>query len=147
VIGDAEISHTQRYFSSLQIETRRVFPNGPLHHIMALNPLDFPNAERLHQRGLMLPLYPMLNKAAVEKLRRRFADFISHITQRVANRMPVFRNWFVLCLCLMWKTVHNSSQRRDIVPKKSIAIADFFDFVFTFRYVYRKVLLILRRGS
>jgi hypothetical protein len=40
--------------------------------------------------------------------------------------MPVFRNWFVLCLCLMWKTVHNSSQRRDIVPKKSIAIADFF---------------------
>lgn len=75
VIGDAEISHTQRYFSSLQIETRRVFPNGPLHHIMALNPLDFPNAERLHQRGLMLPLYPMLNKAAVEKITAAIRGF------------------------------------------------------------------------
>ena len=75
VIGDADIAHIQRYFSSLQIETRRVFPNGPLHHIMALNPLDFPNAERLHQRGLMLPLYPMLNKAAVEKITAAIRGF------------------------------------------------------------------------
>jgi dTDP-4-amino-4,6-dideoxygalactose transaminase len=75
VIGEAEISHMQRYFSSLQIETRRVFPNGPLHHIMGLNPLDFPNGERIYQRGLLLPLYPMLNKAAVEKITAAIRGF------------------------------------------------------------------------
>lgn len=75
VIADAEIAHTQRYFSSLQIETRRVFPNGPLHHIMGLNPLDYPNAEKIYQRGLLLPLYPMLNKAAVEKITAAIRGF------------------------------------------------------------------------
>lgn len=75
VIGEADIEHMQRYFSSLQIETRRVFPNGPLHQVMGLNPLDFPNAERLHQRGVLLPLYPMLNKAAVEKITAAIRGF------------------------------------------------------------------------
>lgn len=75
VVGEADITHMQRYFSSLQIETRRVFPNGPLHHIMGLNALDYPNAERLFQRGLLLPLYPMLNKAAVEKITAAIRGF------------------------------------------------------------------------
>jgi perosamine synthetase len=75
VICEADIEHIQRYFSSLQIETRRVFPNGPLHHIMGLSPMDFPNAERLFQRGLLLPLYPMLNKAAVEKITAAIRGF------------------------------------------------------------------------
>lgn len=75
VIGDADAEKMQRYFSSLQIETRRIFPNGPLHHIMGLNPLDFPNAERLYQRGLLLPLYPMLNKNAVEKITAAIRGF------------------------------------------------------------------------
>ncbi len=75
VIADADVTHTQRYFASLQIETRRVFPNGPLHHIMGLKALDFPNAEKLFQRGLLLPLYPMLNKAAVEKITAAIRGF------------------------------------------------------------------------
>lgn len=75
VIGETEIAHIQRYFSSLQIETRRVFPNGPLHHIMGLNPLEYPNAEKIFQRGLLLPLYPMLNKAAVEKITAAIRGF------------------------------------------------------------------------
>lgn len=75
VIGEANIEHMQRYFSSLQIETRRVFPNGPLHQVMGLNPLDFPNTERLYQRGVLLPLYPMLNKAAVEKITAAIRGF------------------------------------------------------------------------
>jgi dTDP-4-amino-4,6-dideoxygalactose transaminase len=75
VVSETDITHMQRYFSSLQIETRRLFPNGPLHHIMGLNPLDFPNAERLFQRGLVLPLYPMLNKAAVEKITAAIRGF------------------------------------------------------------------------
>jgi perosamine synthetase len=74
-IGDTDIVHMQRYFSSLQIETRRVFPNGPLHQVMGLNALDFPNAERLYQRGVLLPLYPMLNKAAVEKITAAIRGF------------------------------------------------------------------------
>lgn len=75
VIAEADIAHIQRYFSSLQIETRRVFPNGPLHQVMGLNPLDFPNTERLYQRGVLLPLYPMLNKAAVEKITAAIRGF------------------------------------------------------------------------
>jgi len=75
VVSETDITHMQRYFSSLQIETRRLFPNGPLHHIMGLNPLDYPNAERLFQRGLVLPLYPMLNKAAVEKITAAIRGF------------------------------------------------------------------------
>jgi len=75
VVGETDIEHMQRYFSSLQIETRRVFLNGPLHHAMGLNPLEFPNAERLFQRGLLLPLYPMLNKAAVEKITASIRGF------------------------------------------------------------------------
>lgn len=75
VVGETDIEHMQRYFSSLQIETRRIFPNGPLHHIMGLNPLDYPNAERLFQRGVVLPLYPMLNKAAVEKITAAIRGF------------------------------------------------------------------------
>lgn len=75
VVADADVAHTQRYFSSLQIETRRIFPNGPLHHLMALNPLDFPNGEKLYQRGVLLPLYPMLNKAAVEKITAAIRGF------------------------------------------------------------------------
>lgn len=75
VIGETEIAHIQRYFASLQIETRRVFPNGPLHHIMGRNPLEYPNAEKIYQRGLLLPLYPMLNKAAVEKITAAIRGF------------------------------------------------------------------------
>lgn len=75
VVSDTEIEHIQRYFSSLQIETRRVFPNGPLHQIMGLSPMEYPNAERLFQRGLVLPLYPMLNKAAVEKITAAIRGF------------------------------------------------------------------------
>jgi perosamine synthetase len=75
VISETNIEHMQRYFSSLQIETRRVFPNGPLHQVMGLNPLDYPNAERLFQRGVLLPLYPMLNKASVEKITAAIRGF------------------------------------------------------------------------
>lgn len=75
VVSEADITHMQRYFSSLQIETRRIFPNGPLHHIMGLNSLDYPNAERLFQRGVLLPLYPMLNKPAVEKITAAIRGF------------------------------------------------------------------------
>lgn len=75
VIAETDIEHTQRYFASLHIETRRIFPNGPLHQIMGLNTLDFPNAERLYQRSLLLPLYPMLNKPSVEKITAAIRGF------------------------------------------------------------------------
>jgi len=75
VIAEADVEHTQRYFSSLQIETRRIFTNGPLHHLMGLNALDFPNGEKLYQRGVLLPLYPMLNKPAVEKITAAIRGF------------------------------------------------------------------------
>ncbi|HRP68320.1 MAG TPA: DegT/DnrJ/EryC1/StrS aminotransferase family protein [Turneriella sp.] len=75
IVSETDLAHTQSYFASLHIETRRIFPNGPLHQIMGLNVLNFPNAERLYQRGVMLPLYPMLNKPSVEKITAAIRGF------------------------------------------------------------------------
>ncbi|MCX7633366.1 MAG: DegT/DnrJ/EryC1/StrS aminotransferase family protein [Turneriella sp.] len=75
VLAESTLDHLQRYFASLQIETRRVFAQGPLHHLMGLAATSFPNAERLYQRGLLLPIYPMLNKAAVDKITNAIRSF------------------------------------------------------------------------
>ncbi|MCB1147866.1 MAG: DegT/DnrJ/EryC1/StrS family aminotransferase [Leptospiraceae bacterium] len=68
LVTEQNIEHTQRYFSSLGIETRRVMPMGPLHSAMALPGSAYQNAEKLYQRGVLLPLYPNLTRSNVERI-------------------------------------------------------------------------------
>ncbi|MCS6985671.1 MAG: DegT/DnrJ/EryC1/StrS aminotransferase family protein [Leptospiraceae bacterium] len=75
VFFECAVDQAQRYFQSLAIETRRVFPLGPLHHLLGLPPSSFPNTERLYQRGLLLPLYPYLTKVQVEQIASAIRQF------------------------------------------------------------------------
>lgn len=68
VIADKEIDHTERYFRSLNIETRRTMKLGPLHQMLGLPASDYPNAQKLYDRGLLLPIYPYLTKNNVDRI-------------------------------------------------------------------------------
>jgi len=75
VIADTPLEHTQRYFASLQIEIKRVFSAGPAYQLLGSSALNFPNAEKLYQKAVALPLYPLLNKASVEKVMMAIKGF------------------------------------------------------------------------
>ena len=60
-------AEVKRYFRSLQIGISRI-TETPLHHLLALPPLQFPNTERLFRRSFCLPLYPSLNAGNVERI-------------------------------------------------------------------------------
>jgi len=68
VISQKPLEHIQKYFNSLQIDTARTIPFGPLHDNLGLNPLDFPNTVRLFERGLMLPVYAGLGRLSIERI-------------------------------------------------------------------------------
>ncbi len=68
IIMETPIEHGMSYFKSLRIEVRRTSQFGPLHNLMGLPATDFPNAERVYQRGLLIPLYPYLTKMNVERI-------------------------------------------------------------------------------
>ena len=57
----------QRYFASLQISTKRPI-DEPLHSILELDPKEFPNSERLWNRGHQIPLYPNLTSDNVKRI-------------------------------------------------------------------------------
>ncbi|HMV42736.1 MAG TPA: DegT/DnrJ/EryC1/StrS aminotransferase family protein [Leptospiraceae bacterium] len=57
----------ERYFKSLQIGTERTI-SLPLHRILSASNSDFPNAERLYQRGHCIPIYPNLTKDNVNRI-------------------------------------------------------------------------------
>ncbi|MCB1176097.1 MAG: DegT/DnrJ/EryC1/StrS aminotransferase family protein [Leptospiraceae bacterium] len=56
-----------RYFKSIQIGTERTI-SEPLHKTMGLQNSDFPNSERLYQRGHCVPIYPNLTKDNVSRI-------------------------------------------------------------------------------
>lgn len=56
-----------RYFASLQIGVGRAVEN-PLHHILGLARLEFPNAERIYQKSVTIPIYPALTANNVERI-------------------------------------------------------------------------------
>ena len=68
IILKNSIENGMRYFNSLQIEIKRVNEVRPLHQLTGAGTTDFPNAEKLYQRGLLIPIYPYLTKANVERL-------------------------------------------------------------------------------
>jgi perosamine synthetase len=57
----------QRYFKSIHIGTKRTI-DEPLHNVLEENKLDYPNAERLFQRGHCIPVYPNLTKDNVQRI-------------------------------------------------------------------------------
>jgi len=68
VVSQKPLEHIQKYFNSLQIDTARTIPYGPLHDNLGLSPLEFPNTTRLFERGLLLPVYASLGRVSIERI-------------------------------------------------------------------------------
>jgi dTDP-4-amino-4,6-dideoxygalactose transaminase len=68
VVSQKPLEHIQKYFNSLQIDTARTIPFGPLHDNLGLSPLEFPNTTRLFERGLLLPVYAGLGRISIERI-------------------------------------------------------------------------------
>ncbi|MBU44662.1 MAG: pyridoxal phosphate-dependent aminotransferase [Spirochaetaceae bacterium] len=56
----------ERYYNSLQIGITRI--PEPLHHFLDLPRLEFPNAERIYQKAVCVPVYPALTANNVERI-------------------------------------------------------------------------------
>ncbi|GBF50015.1 pyridoxal phosphate-dependent aminotransferase [Leptospira ryugenii] len=67
IVSNRGYEEVNRYFKSIHIETQRTIQE-PLHSILEENRLDFPNAERLYQRGHCIPVYPNLTKDNVQRI-------------------------------------------------------------------------------
>ncbi len=67
VIINKSKEETLRYFSSLHIGVRETM-EMPLHHLLEYPRLEFPNAERLYQKSVCIPLYPNLTANNVERI-------------------------------------------------------------------------------
>ncbi|MDH5656019.1 MAG: DegT/DnrJ/EryC1/StrS family aminotransferase, partial [Spirochaetia bacterium] len=57
----------ERYFSSLHIGVTRSV-EAPLHHYMGHARLEYPNAERIFQKTVAIPVYPSLTANNVERI-------------------------------------------------------------------------------
>lgn len=67
VIIGKSYEETERYFKSLQIETRRTTPQ-PIHRLTGQSKADFANLERVYQRGHCIPIYPNLTKDNINRI-------------------------------------------------------------------------------
>lgn len=68
IIAQKPLEHLQKYFNSLQIQCSRTIPFSPLHEMLGLSASDFPNTNRLFERGILIPVYPGLSRANVERI-------------------------------------------------------------------------------
>lgn len=67
VIVNKSHDEVLRYFASLQIGVDRAVET-PLHHLLGFPRLEFPNAERIYQKSVAIPLYPPLTANNVERI-------------------------------------------------------------------------------
>jgi len=67
VLVNKASEEVQRYFSSLQIGVSKAL-DPPVHHALGLPRLEFPNAERMYQKGVCVPIYPALTANNVERI-------------------------------------------------------------------------------
>ena len=65
VVGKTH-DEVERYYNSLQIGITRI--PEPLHHFLDLPRLEFPNAERIYQKSVCIPVYPALTANNVERI-------------------------------------------------------------------------------
>lgn len=57
----------KRYFDSLQIGISKPVQH-PLHHLLGLPALEYPNAERIFRKSIGIPLYPTLSANNVDRI-------------------------------------------------------------------------------
>ncbi len=67
VVSSGTYEETKRYFDSIHIGTTRIIEE-PLHSILDFNRADFPNSERIFQKGHCIPIYPNLTKDNVQRI-------------------------------------------------------------------------------
>ncbi|MEM7180954.1 MAG: DegT/DnrJ/EryC1/StrS aminotransferase family protein [Spirochaetota bacterium] len=67
VIIAKSFNEVERYFKSIQIATQRT-TSSPIHRILGLANSDFPNTERVYQRGHCIPIYPNLSKDNINRI-------------------------------------------------------------------------------
>ena len=68
VVFDKPVDTVKAFFQSRNIDCRKTMVYGPLGNLIGEPASSFPNAEKLYQRGLLLPLYPNLTKINIERL-------------------------------------------------------------------------------
>ena len=56
------------YLKKKNVETCRILTHEPLHRLVQLSPLDFPNAERLYEKSILLPIYPHLTQNSIQTI-------------------------------------------------------------------------------
>lgn len=74
IIFNKPYEEAERYFAALQIGTART-TKEPIHRILGLPNTEFPNAERLYQRGHCLPIYASLTKESVSRIANSIKAF------------------------------------------------------------------------
>ncbi|PJZ69811.1 pyridoxal phosphate-dependent aminotransferase [Leptospira perolatii] len=67
ILAPGNYEQVERYFRSLHIGTKRSVVE-PIHHILDLPNADYPNGERLFQRGHCIPVYPNLTKDNIQRI-------------------------------------------------------------------------------
>lgn len=67
ILAPGKYEEVERYFRSLHIGTRRVIEE-PIHQILELPNSDFPNGERIFQRGHAIPIYPNLTRDNIQRI-------------------------------------------------------------------------------
>jgi perosamine synthetase len=75
VIFDAPGDKIVKYWRKIGIELLNPIKT-PLHLLLDLRGLDFPNSDRMSKKVFSLPIYPTLTKKEIEKISRALAAFI-----------------------------------------------------------------------
>ncbi|MDH5720543.1 MAG: DegT/DnrJ/EryC1/StrS aminotransferase family protein [Spirochaetia bacterium] len=68
VVCDKNVDAAKSFFQSRKIDCRKTMTYGPLSALIGEPATEFPNVEKLYQRGLLLPLYPSLTKINIERV-------------------------------------------------------------------------------
>lgn len=75
VIFDASIEKVEKYWKKTGIEILNPI-SSPLHALLGIRGLEFPNSDRLSKKLFAIPLYPTLSKKDIEKVSKSLSQFI-----------------------------------------------------------------------
>ena len=68
VVFPQDAKEVMTYLKKKNMETCRILTHEPLHRLVQLSPLDFPNAERLYEKSILLPIYPHLTQSSIQTI-------------------------------------------------------------------------------
>lgn len=75
VIFDSPAEKASKFWKKNGIELAKALEH-PLHSILGLRGLDYPNSDRLSKKLYAIPLYPTLTKKEIEKVAKSLSSFI-----------------------------------------------------------------------